>query len=160
MIVAGTGHRPNKLGGYKVPNDTYIYVFCRYIQIYLMDVKPEAVVSGMALGFDQWLASIAVKLGIPLIAAIPFEGQESIWNEKDRAIYNRLISKASEVVMVSPGGYSAYKMQVHNEWMVNRCDELLVAYAGGKSGTYNCIEFARSVGKTIHIIPDIKKFII
>jgi|ERR1700723_4018163 len=153
MIVAFTGHRPNKLpGGYKLPNPTYIHV-CKSLDKVLTDLKPEKAISGMALGIDQWAASICIKLGIPLIAAIPFVGQEKTWPESSQRIYNNLLSKAAEVVIVSDGEYSALKMQRRNEFMCDQCDILIAIYNGDKSGgTYNCIEYAKSIGKQVIII--------
>lgn len=48
MIIAGTGHRPSKLGGFILPNPTYIKV-CKKIEDHLLELKPEKVLSGMAL---------------------------------------------------------------------------------------------------------------
>ncbi len=151
MIVAFTGHRPDKLGGYKLPNDTYIKV-CRDIDWLLKELNPEKVISGMALGVDQWAAHIAYKLGIPFVAAIPFEGQEMAWPEASQKTYRILRKLASEEVIVSPGGYSADKMQVRNIWMVDNCDSLIAVWDGSKGGTGNCVEYAKSVNRKIYQI--------
>ena len=151
MIVAFTGHRPDKLGGYKLPNDTYIKV-CRDIDWLLKELNPEKVISGMALGVDQWAANIAYKLGIPFIAAIPFEGQELAWPEASQKTYRILRKLASEEVIVSQGGYSADKMQVRNIWMVDNCDSLIAVWDGSKGGTGNCVEYAKSVDRKIYQI--------
>jgi|SRR6185369_2948528 len=151
MIVAFTGHRPDKLGGYKLPNDTYIKV-CRDIDWLLKELNPEKVISGMALGVDQWAANIAYKLGIPFVAAIPFEGQELAWPEASQKTYRILRKLASEEVIVSPGGYSADKMQVRNIWMVDNCDSLIAVWDGSKGGTGNCVEYAKSVDRKIYQI--------
>jgi len=151
MIVAFTGHRPDKLGGYKLPNDTYIKV-CRDIDWLLKELNPEKVISGMALGVDQWAAHIAYKLGIPFVAAIPFEGQEMAWPEASQKTYRVLRKFASEEVIVSPGGYSADKMQVRNIWMVDNCDSLIAVWDGSKGGTGNCVEYAKSVERKIYQI--------
>jgi uncharacterized phage-like protein YoqJ len=148
MIVAFTGHRPDKLGGYKLPNDTYIRV-CQKIDAALREIKPEKVITGMALGIDQWAAMIAHKLSIPYLAAIPFEGQEKAWPEASQKIFRLLRKLASEEVIVSPGGYSPHKMQVRNEWMVDHCDVLIAVWDGTSGGTANCVAYAESVGKTI-----------
>lgn len=148
MIVAFTGHRPDKLGGYKLPNPTYLYV-CRQIEKTLKELQPEKVISGMALGVDQWAANIAHKLGIPFIAAVPFKGQESMWPAASQSIYNNLIKRAGEVVYVCPGSYSAAKMQTRNEWMVDRCDKLIAIWDGTSGGTGNCVAYAQQIGKSI-----------
>ena len=107
----------------------------------------------MALGVDQWAASISYKLGIPFIAAVPFIGQESVWATESKKIYNKLLTKAVERVIVSEGEYSAQKLQIRNEWLVDHCDQLIGIYNGDKSGgTFNCIEYAKKIGKKIIII--------
>ena len=149
MIISFTGHRPDKLGGYKLPNPTYNYV-CKEIEKTLLSLKPEKVISGMALGIDQWAAFICVKNKIPFTAAIPFEGQESAWPFKSQETYRILLSKATDKVIVSPGGYSAQKMQIRNEWMVNNSDILIAVYNGDKAGgTANCVKYAEGLNKKI-----------
>lgn len=151
MIVAFTGHRPDKLGGYKLPNPTYSFV-CQQIEKTLKELQPEKVISGMALGVDQWAANIAHKLSIPFIAAVPFIGQEKAWPQPSQKTFNTLIKLAAEVVIVSEGGYAAYKMQVRNEWMVDRCDKLIAIWDGTPGGTGNCVKYAESKNKEIIFI--------
>lgn len=148
MIVAFTGHRPDKLGGYKIPNPTYIKV-CQKIESTLKELNPEKVISGMALGVDQWAAFISYKLKIPFIAAVPFINQECKWPTSSQETYNKLIKLASEKVIVSDGEYSANKMQVRNEWMVDHCDQLIAIWDGSSGGTGNCVNYAKSKNKLI-----------
>jgi uncharacterized phage-like protein YoqJ len=151
-ILAGTGHRPDKLPnketGYIIPNPTYNYV-CSEIKRNLLEVKPEKVISGMALGYDQWLAYHAIKLNIPLVAAIPFEGQENRWLDDSKRVYYKLLDRASEIVIVSPGGYSAAKMQIRNEFLVDKCTVLLACFDGSPGGTANCVNYAKKQNKRI-----------
>lgn len=144
MKVAFTGHRPDKLGGYRIPNPTFNFV-TRRIHEELVILRPSLVISGMALGVDQWAAEIAYDLGIPFLAAIPCEGQERMWPEESKIRYKSLLSKASDVVVVSPGKYSPYKMQVRNKWMVDSCDLLLAVWDWSEGGTANCIKYAQSL---------------
>lgn len=143
MIVAFTGHRPDKLGGYKLPNPTYIYV-CQEIEKNIKALNPDKIISGMALGVDQWAAHIAYKLGIPFIAAVPFEGQEGKWPDVSKNTYIRLLNVASEIVIVSPGGYAASKLQIRNQWMVDNCNKLIAVWDGTAGGTGNCVKYAKS----------------
>jgi uncharacterized phage-like protein YoqJ len=156
MIVAFTGHRPDKLPnketGYILPNPTYIRV-CKQIESKLIELKPEKVISGMALGIDQWAAYIAYKLKILFLAAIPFINQESMWPEQSQKTYNALLKIASEQVIVSEGAYSPQKMQIRNAWMVDHCDKLIAVYNGDNTGgTANCVNYAKQIGKDIIII--------
>lgn len=146
MIVAGTGHRPNKLGGYN--NEAYLKLV-EIAENWIKENKPTKVISGMAQGWDQALAQAAVNLGVPFIAAVPFEGQECKWSEKGRKYYHRLLSKAELVEYVCEEGYAPQKMQIRNQWMVNKCDMILAMWDGTSGGTANCLKYAYSQQKEV-----------
>lgn len=146
MIVCASGHRPNALGGYGQESVHKLFGFAKHV---LSSMCPDEVVSGMALGWDQAVASASSVLGIPWVAAVPFDGQESAWPGSSQKAYRELIKSAYRIHVVSPGGYSAYKMQVRNEWMVNNSDEVLALWSGSFGGTYNCVMYATSVGKKV-----------
>ena|SRR5690242_919391 len=145
MIVAATGHRPDKLGGYSATVvELTDRVAERALTALLQGPDPvRTVISGMALGWDQSIARAAVALKIPFIAAVPFDGQDFAWPPPSRAEYKRLLALASKKVIVSPGGYSASKMQTRNEWMVDNAHRLLALWNGTYGGTKNCIEYAK-----------------
>jgi len=99
MKLAGTGHRPDKLGGWDVPA-----AHGRVIDLglaVLEQLEPSEVMSGMACGWDMALAEAAVMKGVPFVAAIPFEGQESRWSSFYQKQYRRLLGEASRVENVS-----------------------------------------------------------
>ena len=145
MILAGTGHRPTKLGN-EWDGVGHCSDWCRHcIQKAFERVKPEEVISGMALGFDTLFAEEALRAGIPLTAAVPFTGQENKWPETSQQRYRAICSQA-EVVVVCSGGYSPDKMQVRNQWMVDRCSILLACWDGSRGGTCNCVEYALKQG--------------
>ena len=62
MIVAGTGHRPNKLGGYN--NESFLKLV-NIAEDALKQMEVTEVISGMALGWDMALAQAAINLNIP-----------------------------------------------------------------------------------------------
>lgn len=149
MIIAGTGHRPDKLGGYTAALDMRLQVLAMRA---LREHAPALVVSGMALGWDVALASAAVRLDIPFIAAIPFEGQESRWPESSQYRYRQLLKQAAGVEIVCTGGYAGWKMQRRNEWMVGLVDAdgvMLALWNGSDGGTANCVRYAERVGKPV-----------
>jgi len=152
MIICFTGHRPDKLPnketGYNLPNPTYIKI-CQQLEKLLLSLKPEKCISGMALGWDQYAANICTKLGIPFDAYIPFLGQEKAWPEKSQIIYNNLLAKASNKVVICDGDYAAYKMQLRNEKMVDDADAIIACWNKSPGGTANCINYARSLNKKI-----------
>lgn len=147
MIIAGTGHRPNKLGGYGVEAfNKLVKIAEDYIKS--LDIKPT-IISGMALGWDQALAQAAINMECNLIAYIPFEGQEAMWPKKSQTYYKYLLDKCNNKVYCSNPGYSARKMQKRNEDMVDNCDIVLALYDGTVGGTYNCIKYATKQKKEI-----------
>ena len=153
MKIAGTGHRPDKLGGYSV--EVYEAVF-EVALGYLRQTKPESVISGMALGWDQALAEAALMLHIPFDAYIPFEGQERKWPVKSQRFYRALMANARTVVNCgNDDNYASWKMQVRNERMVDALDQegdRLVALWNGDEhgGTFNCIQYAKT--KDVRIV--------
>ena len=145
---AGTGHRPDKLGGYTPRAFGNLVIVARQWMKDLNDPN-LCIISGMALGWDQALAQAAVLLNVPFIAAVPFEGQQSKWPQASRVQYAKLLEKAESIHVVSDGGYSPYKMQKRNEWMVDQADGVVAMFNGSQGGTYNCIEYAEETGKPI-----------
>lgn len=145
-VVAGTGHRPGKLGGYSAASRNDLINLARG---FLLKTKPKKIISGMALGWDLAWAEAAVELRIPLVAAVPFAGQENIWPSASKELYAGLLAKAEEVHIVSPGGYSAHKMQVRNRWMVDNSDATVALWDGSSGGTANCIAYTKDKAKPL-----------
>jgi uncharacterized phage-like protein YoqJ len=149
MKLAFTGHRPEEVGGFKIPNPTYEKII-KQIELVLNELKPEMVYVGMALGVDTWVADLCIGMRVPFTACIPFKGQELIWSRKDQWWYQDLLNKAKEVVVVCEGGYEPWKMQKRNEFMVDKADVLVAVWNGEKQGgTYNCVKWAEKVGRPI-----------
>lgn len=149
-----TGHRPDKLGGwrlYRTPqglsrlSDLAVALITKleYQGFYLKEL-----ISGMAPGWDTACAMVAVELQIPLIAAIPFEGQHDRWQNPEQEIYFELLAQASEVNYISEPGYDQEKMFARNRWIVDRSDRLIAlwnaAESGLFSGTGQCVRYAQS----------------
>ncbi len=142
MIIAGSGHRPGKLGGYsKKARDLLVKIAEDWLKVH---PEVDTVISGMALGWDQALAIAAIKTGKKLTAAVPFSGQEKIWPKESQEIYRRILDQADEVLIISEGGYSPEKLQARNEWMVDHTDLILAMWDGSRSGTERCIKYAQA----------------
>lgn len=153
MIICGTGHRPDKLGGYtrEVRDRLALLAHDRLVCYSLThpdDPVTEAV-SGGALGWDQGLAEGAWRAGIPLTMALPFPGFEDRWPDHSKAYLYRLMDLANKVEYVCDAGYAGWKMQKRNEWMVDHADRVLALWNGTSGGTANCIGYANKVGKPI-----------
>jgi len=142
-VIAGTGHRP------KYFNAQEWNAMCAAADKAIKDTAPNLVVSGMALGWDQALARAAINHGIPFIAALPFAGQASRWPVKSHNYWQSLIAKAHEVVIVSEGGYSGWKMTKRDHWMVDEADEVVALYNESRpnSGTGRCVSYATKHNK-------------
>jgi uncharacterized phage-like protein YoqJ len=147
MMIAGTGHRPDKLGGYgREAHERLVAIACAGLGDIIGDVT--GVISGGALGWDQALADAALRLNLPLTMALPFEGFECKWPKESQEFLHSLLNPA-DVVFVCDPGYAAWKMQHRNKWMVDNCDTVLALWNGTDGGTANCIRYANKVNKPI-----------
>lgn len=148
FTICGTGHRPSP-GRF----DSDPATFARLTRLafdWILDEQPDTVISGMALGWDQALATAALEHGIPVIAAIPFIGQADRWSKPDVERYWHLLERCSEKRVISTGGYSAEKFQRRNEAMVDDADLVLALWDGlPKGGTANCVAYAEAAGKPV-----------
>lgn len=151
MIVSITGHRPDKLGGYYTPNPIYDSVIEGFVSAFTV-LKPDLVISGMALGADQWAAEVCIAAGIPFLAAIPFEGQETVWPESSQKKYHKILNAAAKRYVISQGSYTQQKMKIRNEWMVDNSDILLAVFDGTTGGTYSCVSYAKKQAKPIRYL--------
>lgn len=161
MIVAFTGHRPDKLGGYasetKHPAGKRAKIERALATLLGAKLQPTGAISGMALGVDQWAAWVCSDLGIPWIAAVPFDGQESRWPTEAQRIYHTLLARAYGTKVVTPGRPldrhdAALRMQARNQWMVDHCQLLIAVFDGSPGGTKNCVDYALRVRREIRLI--------
>jgi uncharacterized phage-like protein YoqJ len=143
LIVAVTGHRPCKLGneyGLQGPYSDYIREEIRKL---LLLYRPIQAISGMALGVDTIFAQEALQLDIPLLASLPFKGQECKWPYQSQQNYHQILSNPLVTTfVVCEGGYNSAKMQIRNEYMVDNCNILISVWNGTKGGTMNCVRYA------------------
>ena len=103
----------------------------------------------MAQGVDQIAAEVAMDLFFDVVAAVPFEGQETLWPEPAQIKYWELLLKCVDVREICEPGYAAWKMMKRNQWMVDNCDVLIAVWDGSSGGTKNCVDYATSKEKTI-----------
>lgn len=157
MIYAGTGHRLEVLGG---NTEEVHHKVVRYAKSILAPYKPTKIISGMAIGWDTALALAALDLGVPLIAAVPFVGQESIWPQHAQDRYNEILKQCAEVHIVCEGGYKPHKFHERDKWMVDHADEMIALWNGQEEGgTYATVKLTRKANKTLHNVwPGWEKF--
>jgi uncharacterized phage-like protein YoqJ len=161
MIVAVSGHRPPKLGGYYTPNPIYLNVreVLRTAFRAQDDVATAAgdelmILTGMALGVDQWAAEICLEEGIKWTAVVPFHGWDSRWPDASRRHYQRLLNEADSVhVVTDTHEYRANLLYRRNAWMVDNASLVLAVWNGSTGGTANCIEYARRKRVRTEVLP-------
>jgi len=145
MIIAGIGHAPTQL----IANHNLAYseevltLLYRLVRKELVTLKPDQVISGAALGWDTALALAGFSLQIPVILAIPFDGQEESWPPAARIRYRKMLERAEDVHFLNDAPYEPEKIQARNEWMVDRADLILALWDGRKLGdVWNCLAYA------------------
>ena len=150
-VIAATGHRPDKLGGFSRP------VWCALVahaRSFLEIMEPSGVISGMALGWDQAMARAALDLDIPVIAALPFAGQADRWPRHARNDYFRLLAEVTTKIKVwEQPGYETEDIRgallARNRWMVDNCGLVVALWDGSSGGTGHCVEYAKSVNRDL-----------
>ena len=148
LIICGTGHRPKDLPWKYNELDPRLRSLLGRVQDQLINLDP-VVITGMALGWDTYLAECALAADCELWAYIPFEGQELRWPKESKDRYYRIMDQCTKVKVISDK-FSMASYQDRNEAMVNDSHEVWSLWTGKENGgTYNCIKYAESQGKTI-----------
>jgi uncharacterized phage-like protein YoqJ len=145
-VLSVTGHRPHLLGGYHVqPRLDHLAL------VVLADLQPDRVCTGMALGWDQAVASACKLLGVPFVAVIPgfalASRQYGRWPAAAQAQYHRLLHAAAEVEQL-PWPGAGREFHYRDMRLVERCDEMLALWNGDPS---------TGTGKTVRMCDDARK---
>lgn len=148
MVALGiTGPRPHKLGGYQAIEN--FKTIRRHMRDFL-EGAPEGeltLISGGALGIDQFWIEVGLHLKLRVVAALPFEGYDAKWPVASRSKYEKLLAQCYQVLYISEPGYHPAKLQKRNEWVVDNCDTLVAYSLDGSGGTQNCIDYAGTQGR-------------
>ena len=146
-ILAVTGHRPDKLGGYGDANREALVAFATD---HLRRRRPERVIIGMAQGWDTAAALGAISLKIPFIAAVAFPGQPGMWPLAAKMRFLALLEMAERVEHVTDGSLApADALNRRNRWMVDNALEVDALWDGSSGGTANCIAYAERRGRPV-----------
>jgi uncharacterized phage-like protein YoqJ len=146
VVVAATGHRPHKL-----PQSIWSWIHAQTGEK-LIQLEPTYVISGMALGYDQIFAYVALHLGVPLLTAVPCRDQDRVWSPEQRRLYFELLKRATWVHYVTDGPYTSTCMQDRNVWMADRATDVLACWDGSAGGTKNMITYSKLLNRRIHRI--------
>lgn len=141
MIVAMTGHRPEK-----IPDPVMVQ---ELIYEELNWINPERLIQGMASGVDLWSAVEAARLAIPYTCARPWAGHKP--RGGDANLYQEVLENAAEVVDVNPGWKypGPWVYEDRNRWMIDRADIVLAVWDGTPGGTKNAVDYAIKTKKPI-----------
>lgn len=171
LRVGVSGHRPNRLGGY-VWESQFNHSIRRFIRDFLIEIlenttESYTVVTGMDLGFDQFVADVAIKLKekykgrLFVEAAIPFRNQPDIWNSEQRERYYKLLESVDALYYVDTlvgyddpvvycGEFSIRKLFNRNMYIVDTMDKGLALYNGySEGGTSHFVAYAKNLGKQV-----------
>lgn len=158
-----TGHRPSRFSfGFDEENEKCVRLKQVLTgQIGLL-IQSGVVVfhTGMALGVDQWAASIVLDMkrehpGVKLIAALPCETQADKWSVEQRERYFNTLAECDEVVTLNTR-YTRTCMFERNRWLIDHAEYLLAVYDGGeRGGTAYTVRYAEQNHRQIILInPD------
>ena len=153
LVIGATGHR--------VLTHNIVEIKEELKKIFIQE-QPNKVISGFALGYDILFIEVALELGIPFIAAIPFVEQAVKWPEKERQQYLYLLSKAKDIY-ISPETKTGNKIYTgyfeRNLWICKNSD-MIVAYFNPNiknGGTFYTVNQAlKSNKKVINIYNQIE----
>lgn len=166
FIVAGTGPRSLQTASVDGKKAAYSIVAAELIRLRVKYGEDLVIMSGMAEGFDNLLATVALDLEIPLHCAIPNKGYGSYyWGQKsatgqDRLVkFNEMVKAAKYVTYVdkvTPGMQGLYRDGKHvnfirNEFMVFTANAFLI-WDASSPGTRNCIKLVQDSGKPYKIL--------
>lgn len=153
MNLGITGPRPGKIqNDYSYTGPMFGWIRERLTEKFVQH-KPDLLITGLALGVDTVAALLAIDMNIPIMAAIPFLGQEDKWQKAAKDLYHHILChKATIVKIVSLPGYADWKMQKRNQFIVDESDLVLGVTDHTPGGTSNCLAFAAAVKRQIDII--------
>lgn len=176
--TAVTGHRPHKLpdlkSGFDMMNPFRVEVR-RAITKYLMETKPDKLLSGGAAGIDLDFLLCGVALGIPfeLYLPLPAERHRQTLQMLDRPLHRYLCGIAQRVVVCSDGcvaivgkygpgtelggehGAAMSPFLARDEHMVDQLgegDRLLSVWDGTDGGTAYTTRYALKTGRIIDVM--------
>ena len=119
MILAVTGHRPERLRGQE-------QLIKKWAVEQLTRLQPSLVIDGMAQGTDQIIAAAAKELGIPILCCYPFP-------KKYYHPVEQQIMEGNHIAFTSQE-YSKKAYYIRDCYMVDNADALLCVWDGISSG--------------------------
>ena len=109
-------------------------------------------ITGMAIGWDMLCAEEVLKFkakhsDVKLIAAIPFQGQELMYGQRDKDRYKIIYEAADHIEYITEGGYDNNAYHKRNDWMIaNACEIMAYDSHQPRSGTASTVRKAKLNG--------------
>ena len=156
--VMGTGSRSMVVAAdrHQIYDDLRNHVLSLRVQ------HPDLIlISGMAEGWDEAIAKVGMREGIPYLAYVPNPGygryywQEHTLTGRNRmSTFNELLVAAQKVIYVAQTVYvgNVHANFVRNQVMVDACDMALV-YNPQSSGTRHAVSLLHAAGKPYTVAP-------
>lgn len=105
LIIAGTGHRPKYCPCKYKNNHPWLISLRGRLTNYLIEMgfgdTNRIIRAGGAIGWDTWLAQIAIELDLTLHLYLPFKDQGKEWPSDSRKEYERIKGEASKIIYTS-----------------------------------------------------------
>lgn len=109
IIIAGTGHRPKYCPCQYQEDHPWLINLKKRLENYLIEMGSgdthRIIRSGGAIGWDTWLAQVALDLDLELHLYLPFPEQGKNWPIQTRKEYERIKEEADVVNFTSDKYY-------------------------------------------------------
>jgi uncharacterized phage-like protein YoqJ len=150
MIIAGTGHRPKYCPCKYNESHPWLAELKNKLRLALDEVRPVAIISGMAIGWDTWLAEVSLSSNIPLHCYVPFKGQGKTWPSASYKKYLDILDRAALVKHTSEN-YTPDCFFVRDKAMIDDCSIVfsLLDPSINSGGTYYTVQYAKEKNKPI-----------
>lgn len=135
MILAITGHRPQRLKGQE-------RLIKKWAVEQLIHLQPSMIYDGMAQGADQIVAIAAKELGIPIVCCYAFP-------KRNYSPIEEWIIENNQIIFVS-SQYSKKAYWIRDKFMVDAANKILCVWDGvGCGGTFLTRNYALQQKKEI-----------
>ena len=144
-VCAFTGHRI-------LANTDFDELLLERVIENLIKTGTKRFLCGMAIGFDlkcaQAVAVLKAKYDIQLVACLPCANQSERFSEKNKRLYNEMLSASDEVIILEPE-YKSGCMQRRDRYLVDNCDVLVSFLRRNSGGTHYTVNYAKKMNKKI-----------
>ena len=121
LEIAGTGHRPQFCPCKFDDSHPWLINLKKRLTDYLIEMQygdtKVIVRAGGAIGWDTWLAQVALEMDLDLHLYLPFPDQANRWPTKTREEYERIKSDADEIFFTAD--------EYHQRVFLDRDDQMI-----------------------------------